>query len=193
MTDTNNRDEGLPISSVADFNKLMSDNNLIMIYEGEFNQDITKTVLAMTEKNFDSEGVNVSVKKKVFNVMVEALQNICKHQNSGGAENSSSIFMIGDDGNDLMVISGNPILNNKINLVKDRIDTVNSLDKEGLKQLYKQARLNSTISNVGGAGLGFIDIARKSGQKIEYAFEKINDSISFFTLLIRISKTETAE
>jgi hypothetical protein len=189
----NNPQNFMTMTSVYDFHNLMLTNKLIMIYDGEFNQDITKTVLAMTEKTFDADGVDEAVKKKVFNVMVESLQNICKHQYHASLENTTSIFMIGDDDKDFMVISGNPIVNENIDNVKGKIDHVNTLDKEGLKAFYKESRLKSTISNVGGAGLGFIDMARKSGKRLEYSFEKINDSLSFFTLLIRVSKIEIAE
>ena len=45
------------------------------------------------------------------------------------------------------------------------------------------------MSKKGGAGLGFIDIARKSGNKLEYHFEKINDDYYFFIINSQISKT----
>lgn len=179
-----------PISYVYDLFKTMESNNIILIYEGDFNQNITKIVLSMTERKFDAEGFDTSLKRKVFNVMVESLQNICKYQYA--IENQDyvpSIFMIGHTNMDeISIISGNVINNNAISVLRDRIDQINSLDKEGLKQLYKQVRLSSAISEVGGAGLGFIDMARKSDNKLSYSFNKINDTISFFTLLTMVSK-----
>ena len=38
-----------------------------------------------------------------------------------------------------------------------------------------------------GGGLGMIDIARKTGEKIDYKFLEINDKISFFTLNIKVT------
>jgi hypothetical protein len=72
--------------------------------------------------------------------------------------------------------------------LKDRLDEVNSLDKEGLKNLYKDARLNATFSETSGAGIGIIDIARKSENKLVYHFEKVNEKFSVYSLLIRVSK-----
>jgi coenzyme F420-reducing hydrogenase delta subunit len=170
--------------------KIMRDNKIIMMYEGEFTQEITKTVLNMAERNFDYENIDSGIKKKVFNVMVEALQNICKHQYSAidsTTKNLSAIFLIGYDKDNYYVTTGNYIINEKIDLVKNRIEQVNSLDQEGLKQLFKDARLNTTISEVGGAGLGFIDMARKSNNKLIYSFKEQNDKTSFFTLLSKIS------
>ncbi len=188
---------GESIKSVFDFYDIMDRNNLIMVYEGYFNQEITKSVLAMTERNFDSEGVDASVKKKIFNVMVEALQNICKHQDAAKDADgeTSSIFMIGYDEVNFIytVISGNLINNDRIPGLKKKIDDINVLDKDGLKDLYKKARLASTISNVGGAGLGFIDMARKSGRKLEYSFDFVTPEVSFYTLAVRISSKKEEE
>lgn len=181
-----------PISYVHELYKEMDKNNIILIYEGDFTQEITKIVLSMTERKFDAEGLDSTLKKKVFNVMVESLQNICKYQYS--AENPDyvpSIFMIGHNSMDeFSIISGNVIANASIPPLQARIDQINTLDKEGLKALYKQVRLSSTISEVGGAGLGFIDMARKSENKLAYSFDKINERISFFTLLTLVSKKE---
>jgi len=180
-----------PLSFINEINDTMIKSNLIMSYVGDFSQEITKTVLSMTERNFDAEGVGEGVKKKVFNVMVESLQNICKHQYSGEeTEGTSSIFTIGATDLHYSVISGNVIHNDKIDAVQSRIDQINSLDADGLKALYKEVRLKSTISEVGGAGLGFIDMARKSGNKLEYRFDTINNELSFFTLLAKISNKE---
>jgi hypothetical protein len=71
--------------------------------------------------------------------------------------------------------------------VSERIDFINSLNKEELKEHYKNARLNSIISDVGGAGLGFIDMARKSGNKLEYKFYAIDSVLSFFVLRSKIN------
>ena len=43
------------------------------------------------------------------------------------------------------------------------------------------------MSEKGGGGLGMIDIARKSGQKLDYEFLPIDDVFAFFTLTIKIS------
>ena len=44
------------------------------------------------------------------------------------------------------------------------------------------------LSDRGGAGLGFIDIAKKTGEKLIYSFLKINEKRSFFVLTSTISR-----
>lgn len=176
---------------IYDLHKTMLARNLILVYEGEFTQEITKSVLAMAERNMDSMGEESSIKRKVFNVMVECLQNIVKHGEELTLENnqkSTAIFMIGKQENAYIITSGNPIRNDEVENLRGKLNQINDLDKEGLKQLYKDIIKNTSISEKGGAGLGFVDMARKSGQKLDFDFEKMDDKFSFFSLRTTIGK-----
>jgi hypothetical protein len=179
------------LSYIFDLHKTLSAKNIILIYEGEFTQEITKSVLSMAEKNMESVNEEVSIKKKVFNVMVECLQNICKHSDEFGIENdlfNTAIFMIGKQNQEYFITSGNVIYNDRILGLKGKLDQINSLDKDGLKELYKSTLSSTELSDKGGAGLGFIDMARKSGQKLVYDFHKMNEEISFFALQSKIAR-----
>ena len=74
--------------------------------------------------------------------------------------------------------------------MKSRIDQVNSLDLVGLKTLYKEVLNNDERSDRGGGGLGIIDIARNSKQKLVYDFIEVDDSYSFFSLYIKIPQNK---
>ena len=49
---------------------------------------------------------------------------------------------------------------------------------------------NTTISEKGGAGLGFIDIKKRTGTEYEYYFEPLDAEHCFFILTIRIRKED---
>ena len=170
----------------------MLNQNLILVYEGEFTQEITKSVLAMAERNMDSFGEEGAVKRKVFNIMVECLQNITKHAVSHEEDSygkNSAIFMIGKHQDEYIITSGNSILNEDVEGMIKRLENINSLDKEGLKELYKSIiKRPEGLSIKGGAGLGFVDMARKSGNKLGFDFERINDKLTFFALKTTISR-----
>ncbi|TAH25103.1 MAG: hypothetical protein EAZ07_08035 [Cytophagales bacterium] len=174
---------------IYDIHKIMSSKNLILVYEGEFTQEITKSVLTMAERNLDSLGEEINTKKKVFNVMVECLQNICKHSDIViSEEEKGAIFMIGKEEDFYVIMSGNFIQTQYVEGLEGKLHHINSLDKEGLKNLYKDLIKNGELSEKGGAGLGFVDIARKSGQKLEYGFESINEQYSFFSFKTKIAR-----
>ncbi len=181
--------ENTDMKFVYDFHYEMQNQNLIVVYEGDFNQDITNTVLSMIKKNLEAEGENATIKKKIFNIMVECLQNLAKHaEHEPTLAQRSAIFMIGKVNNDYVITTGNTILENNIKELKEKIEFINSLNNAGLKELYKNVRLNKSLSKKGGAGLGLIDIARKSGNKIRYDFDLTGNNLAFFTFQAIISK-----
>jgi hypothetical protein len=170
--------EKTSIHNVYDVYRTMCDNNLSIIYEGHFDQEITKAVLSLVEKNFSGNELDELTKKRIFNIIVEILQNICKHQTS--TADDPAIFIVGKQETDFVIISGNSLHTSKREKLHSMLEHINSKDKDSLKALYKEAKLNSVISDVGGAGLGFIDIARKSGNKLIYCIKQISEEKSFF-------------
>lgn len=176
---------------IYDLHRTMMSQNLILVYQGDFTQESTKSILAMAERNLDSSGEESSIKRKVFNVMVEALQNIVKHSDElvdGQIRSHAAIFLIGKETNRYSIMSGNPIRKENIDKLKKALEHINGLDKDGLKELYKEIIKNTTISEKGGAGLGFVDMARKSGGKIEYSFPDLNAEYSFFCLKVNVPR-----
>lgn len=172
---------------IFDLHKTMLENHLILVYEGEFTQEITKSVLAMAERNMDSSGEESSVKRKVFNVMVECLQNVVKHAKDI-KNNHAAVFMVGKQEEQYIIVSGNPISNDAIPTLTSKLEQINKLDRDGLKSLYKEIIKNTEISDKGGAGLGFVDMARKSGNPINYDFIQIDKDTSFFCTKLLISR-----
>jgi hypothetical protein len=176
---------------IYDLHRTMMSQNLILVYQGDFTQETTKSILAMAERNLDSSGEESSIKRKVFNVMVEALQNIVKHSDElvdGEVRSHAAIFLIGREKNRYSIMSGNPVRNANVPSLKQKLEQINQLDKDGLKDLYKEIIKNTTISEKGGAGLGFVDMARKSGEQLEYSFPQLNPEYCFFCLKVNVPR-----
>lgn len=66
-------------------------------------------------------------------------------------------------------------------------NTSKKLGKEVIRKEYQEQLVNGKLSEVGGAGLGFIDIARKSGKQMEYCFSPKDDERLFFTFNVKVS------
>lgn len=172
-----------------DLHQTMDPSNIILVYEGKFDQQVTKSVLLLAERNIDSLKEDPTVKRKVFNVIVECLQNIVNHGENlinSDLKNGLPVFMIGREKEKYIIASGNAVPSSQVSDLKVKIEHINQLDREGLKQLYKEIMRNNDISDKGGAGLGLVDMARKSGEKLKYDFSSISDDLSYFSLQITI-------
>ncbi len=177
---------------VYDFYRSMKAHEITLVYEGEITHQITKAFTSLTESNMAKEAESNSVQKKVFHVMVECLQNISRHADDFGSEDflfaGRGIFMVSKGMNEYSVTTGNVVDNNKIEHLTEMLNNINSLDREGLKQLYKNKMKEGRLSDKGGAGLGFIDIARKTGKKLDFHFLPIDNETSFFILTSSIAR-----
>jgi len=169
--------------------KSMKTNEINLVYEGEVTQEITKTFTSLTEKNLAKAEESNMVQRKVFHVMVECLQNISKHADSlEGEEEKRGIVMVSHGNESYNIITGNVIKNEKVPSLKESLEMVNSLDKADLSALYKKQMREGRLSDKGGAGLGLIDIAKKTGNKFSYQFKELNDEVSFFILTSTIKR-----
>ncbi|SMO57887.1 hypothetical protein SAMN06265379_10359 [Saccharicrinis carchari] len=169
----------------------MKTNEISLVYEGEVTQEITKTFTSLTEKNLAKSEESNAVQRKVFNVMVECLQNISKHADSLGDEEGEErrgIVMVSKGDDSYNIITGNVIKNDKVEGLTKNLEQVNSLDKKGLSELYKNQMREGKFSDKGGAGLGLIDIAKKTGSTLGYQFKTLNDQVSFFILTSTIKR-----
>ncbi len=174
------------------FYKSMKEHEITLVYEGEITHQITKAFTSLTESNMAKEEESNTVQKKVFHVMVECLQNISKHADDFGTNDylfsGRGIFMVAKGKDEYTVTTGNAIENDKMQDLKNLLEQVNQLDKDELTELYKKQIKEGRLSEKGGAGLGFIDIKRKTGKNLEYHFLPINDDASFFLLTSTISR-----
>lgn len=175
--------------------KISSDfslNKMVMLYEGEVNHEIIKSILHTLESYFEKTNIPRQAQKKVFNVVVECIQNIEKHTLSISSFNSfftkRGSLMLLENKNFIEIYSGNwvnqeqrAILIKKENQIKDK-------SKEQLREVYKQQLVNGAISSKGGAGLGFIDIARKTNNNIEFYFFDTKSDLNYFINKIIINK-----
>jgi hypothetical protein len=86
------------------------------------------------------------------------------------------------------ITTGNLVKNEKVDQLKDTLERINSYDKAGLKELFRKSLSEQNNSSDGTGNMGFIDMARKSGSKLIYQFEKLNDSYSYYTLSVKIGE-----
>jgi hypothetical protein len=176
-----------PLGYVKKIHDRMNEHQYMLCYRGSFSHDMIKSILSITEKKMNAEETETSVKKKVFNVMMECLQNICKGDEYSKLV-SNALFMLGKNNTEYIIYSGNVIDNERAEMLKEKLKSLNGLNREELKAMYMT--LISTASHIDNIGiaLGLIDIAKKTGNKIDFSFKPIDDKYSFFSLNTAISK-----
>jgi hypothetical protein len=161
--------------------------SLSYVYKGIFNPTLTDKILSLTETNMTITGEVSKTQKKVYFVMVESLQNITRHQDLSQTEDNQAFFVVQNKNGIYDLTSGNVIEQSNISDLKTQLDKINSLNPDELKDHYKHVLENTGMSDKGGAGLGLIEMARRSGNKLAYDFETLNENLSYFYFKSKIA------
>lgn len=181
------------MDQVYDIYKKLEEKNVLLSFKGMITSELLTTILQIMESKMDHIDEKPKVKKKVFNILVECLQNLYHHIDQEetvhvAQEDKSALLMIAKTEDSYVITTGNYMRKDDVAPLKDKLDLVNSMDKDELKAYYKQVLSEGAMSEKGTAGLGMIDIARKSGEKLDYDFMPINDKTSFFSLAVKIAE-----
>jgi len=162
------------------FNKL-DDYQLSYAYSGEFTDSITGHILSLVETSMEVESETSKTKKKVYYIMVESLQNITRHQsNTIDSKTKEGFFSIHKTKLGYLVTSGNLVKKSNIEALREKIEKINSLNQDELRDYHKEMLSAAELSEKGGAGLGLLEMLRKSGNKLTYDFIDVNETFSYF-------------
>jgi len=178
--------------NIKEYYAKISKGDVLIAYKGSITSELINDVLDAVEKKLEEVSEEGKTRKKIYNVLVESMQNLYHHiekTHEGLDEDLDpkfGVLVISKENNEYRVITGNFINSTKIKYLKEKIDKINSLSKDELKDMYKFILNHQKLSAKGGGGLGLVDIARKTGSKLEYSFFNYNNNYYFFNLEIRI-------
>ncbi len=154
-------------------------DDLNYVYRGVFNSEIANYILSLAERNILQSRIKGKTRKRVFHLMVESIQNITRHQDYDDDLSKTSFFAIQKSGSTIFITTGNIIDTENVEVLDGKLQKLNELSKEELTQYYLTVLNDGTISSKGGAGLGLIEIIRKSGNKLLYKFKELSENKSF--------------
>ncbi len=177
------------VKSLTSIYDEMLSNGFSLVYFGEFSHEITKMFTSMAESDMEKNSEERSVQRRVYHVMVETLQNMNKHSDDLKDEASvgGGMFIIGKKNDVYYVITSNKVKREHKENLEMALNTVNNATLEELKDMYKKQIKEGRISEKGGAGLGLIDIARKTEEPLEYQFLQLDQDSFFFILKVEIN------
>ena len=169
--------------------------DVIVHHKGAITAELITRVLEHVENELTIRKEKNKVRKKIYNVMVEALQNLFHHTEDppennilGDIDKKFAIFVLKkEEKEEYSITSGNYVIEKRIKFLKDRLDQINYLTVDELKILYQLILNNDEYSDKGGGGLGLVDIAKRSEHRYEYSFHNQHNGFYFFCLKILIT------
>jgi len=191
------------ILDMIEYTDMMNNLDIDIVYSGPMWKDGIKGIADMVENRLKIDGLPESAALAIFSVFVEQLTNVLMYSaekkyyttnENKTVEVATGMLVLGQKGTTYFIQTGNLIKTESTGRIKNNIDHLNSLDKKELRKLYKE-RLKAENDNPEskGAGLGLIEIARRTTAPIGYKFEQKNGEFSYFTMYVEIGQPEKRE
>lgn len=165
--------------------------DISLVFEGQITHQVIKALTGLVEEQLD-EVEDERVLRRVYHVMVESLQNINRHAESydyrGHPYPGVGLVLVAKNKERFQVTTGNIVESRHMKEISLFLEKLNTMDPDALDDLYKQQMREGAMSPKGGAGLGFIDIRRRTGNPLDYSSVKIDDETTFFIFTSTISR-----
>jgi len=177
-------------SKLLDIQNILGENRIIICFSGLFSQGVIEELGEAITKHMESEEKPKDKIFKVFSVFIEQSQNIKKYSVSKEASGAyakisgSAIVCIGETADGYFVRSGNIIETKDALKIITNLERVVGKSKEELKARFKEQMKKEVEPGSTSAGIGFIDIARKASQPIQYEIKVIDETYSFYQIKV---------
>jgi hypothetical protein len=165
------------------------EDGVLLYYKGVVTQENLHALAKSLEQGMLDIQENANAAFKVFGVFVEQVENVIRYAAPTGDESDlqEAIVAVGLEENRYYVSCGNLIKTVNAAGLQSKLDKILTMDKDQLKQFYKEERKRKKADPEAiGAGLGLIEMARKSAKKLEYEMSECENSRSFFAMTVYI-------
>jgi len=175
------------LADLYELKKDLSKRGVFFCLSGPISQNLVAEIGTTLEQHMAMGEAGKATVLRVFSTVVENAQNIIRYSAERKDDLSLGIIAVGQKDEHYFVLCGNMVENNKIGKLVEKLTKIQSMNKDELKEYYKkQRRGRPPKESKGGAGLGFIEMARRASRPIEFSFKKVNDEFHFFSMKIVI-------
>ena len=177
---------------------LLRQRRIIFCYSGYVNERVLGGVGEALKQKMVIEEADTKTFRSVFAVFVEQMQNIIRYSAEKEPEVAEpkadeppleiryGVIAIGQSDEGFCVEAGNLVMREDVARLQTRLEEIRSADRAGLKALYKEKLKAPQDEASKGAGVGFIEIARRASKPIEFDFMEVDQEYAFFMLRAQI-------
>lgn len=162
--------------------------HILMSHFGVFSQDLVTSLGEGVEEILIAANERKPLIKRIFSIFVEGLQNIRIHGEADNNQEKNGLIIFAKKDDSYYISLGNLVQNHRTNSITEKINQLNELDENSLKELYMKVLSNGIISNKGGAGLGIITMRMKSKTPVAFSFSPVTEELSLFIIELEIKK-----
>jgi len=163
--------------------------SLVLSYKGVITEALLADISLEIRQHFADKP---KLAKKIFAIFMELAQNILYYSDEKeelkGKKGGIGIILITEHQENYRFSCGNPLNYSRVDKLKTHCLTINSLDRDGLRQFKREVRQAPPEGRSRGAGIGLIHVSLTAGNPLDVDFLEINPESVFFSLSVKINK-----
>lgn len=175
--------------NMLEFKEILEKEGVLFSFSGTVSQNILSSVAETLEKELHATGVAYTLIQNIFAVFTEQMQNIMSYSQErihlgNNAFESPGICIVGYDQEKeyFFVSSANIMHPEDESKLREKLDKIIPMKKDDLREYYKTLRRSGKEKHGRGAGLGFLEMAKKSALPVEYKITRLDEKRSFFEI-----------
>lgn len=179
---------------------LFNRSHILLCFNGPISRSLIEEIGNALKNYLQADNALPSAAMDVFGIYVEMTQNIRHYAHAHGYDelgSSATVVVARDDDGRYLVQAGNLVESEDGEALLRRVGELAEMDAAALKACYKaqlrQPRVEGTSS---GAGLGLIDMARKSAEPLRASLSPIEAGACIFQPAgsdLKVTDNECAE
>jgi uncharacterized protein DUF6272 len=180
-------------SDLFELRSILHRQGIIFAYSGYVTEPVLSGVGEALKRKLVIDDADTKTLRSVFAVFVEQMQNIIRYSAdtlwrdpetdvTPSAEIRHGILTIGKENDEYVLYSGNLVRREDVERLRDRLTTIRDMSKDELRAMHKERLRAGPEEGSKGAGLGFMEIARRASKPIEFDFVDVDADYAFFSL-----------
>ena len=171
-----------------DFHKLLEQRRTFFCYSGLLSEDVLSTFSGIVREQMSEMEDDAEITKRVFGIFVEQAQNVIRYSKDRIAEGGTGTVAISRAEDGFLIEAINPMDHENAEGLQKNLDELKAMDNKELRKAYKQRLREGPPEGSKGAGLGFIEMARKA-DRFEFDFVGSTELLFVFKVWIRESSS----
>ncbi len=171
------------------FYEELKEEGVMFCFCGPTSQSVVEGIGQALKRKMELEEAGMSTIQRVFSIFVEQMQNIVNYsieqtppESSDGNELKHGVVVVGRCEGKFYVICGNKVKTDQSEKLLERTRYLQNMNKQELKDYYKQMRRQEPDKDSKGAGLGFIEMFRRASEPLECHVAPIDSETVFFSI-----------
>lgn len=160
------------------------DGIVFLTYGGFLSQALISGMTEALEREAEQSELNMGDSSNIFTIFIELAQNMMNYSKSKLKDSnelkSEGLIIVGKDAqSNYYVHSQNIVGKEDKEKIEPKLKELLTLNKDEIKQMYRELRRSGKHTHGKGGGIGFYEIAKRCDD-IDFEFRPINENKFYF-------------